>query len=76
MKCIHQAQTYWNLITAAKKGSELSLTKVDDELYEDLKATFPNLCKNIAIVDEEELKTDSAKAAWRDFHTRFEKKGE
>jgi hypothetical protein len=42
------------------------LTKVDDELYEDFLATFPEI--HVEALDEmKDFKSEAAKAKWRDF---------
>ncbi|NXU98031.1 PBDC1 protein, partial [Cettia cetti] len=48
----------------------LSLTKVDDRIYEEFRRTFRNL--RVDVLDPEELKSEPAKAKWRPFCLRFE----
>ncbi|KAJ3016273.1 UNVERIFIED_CONTAM: hypothetical protein HDU68_012286 [Siphonaria sp. JEL0065] len=72
VKALHHAETYFNLISKID-GSKLRLTKIDDEIYADFKATFPET--NVAELKEfEEFKTDVAKEKWREWIKKFEAK--
>ncbi|WBW72796.1 DUF757 family protein, PBDC1-like protein [Schizosaccharomyces osmophilus] len=75
VKAVEQAQIYWSLL-GMRKGSELRLTKYDDEIFEDLKKTFPEFenPKTVEFVNEEEMKSPKGKAAWRPFMMRYQKK--
>ncbi|KAH3680787.1 hypothetical protein WICMUC_000138 [Wickerhamomyces mucosus] len=72
VKAVHQAETYWNLLTFIK-GSKLKLTKYDDEIYEQLLQDFPefkdlNFAKQIS---EEDMKSKDGKERWRKFCEKF-----
>ncbi|KAJ3299989.1 hypothetical protein HK104_005482 [Borealophlyctis nickersoniae] len=71
VKALHHAETYWKLISAFDPR-KLRLTKLDDELYDDFRANWPDM--NVAELDENEFKTESSKAKWRDFIMKYEKK--
>ncbi|ORX72261.1 DUF757-domain-containing protein [Linderina pennispora] len=71
VKAMHHAETYMKLLQAVG-GKNLKLTPIDDELYEDLKAHFPDL--KLDVLDEAQFKTEKAKAAWRDFINKYEKR--
>ncbi|EPY53869.1 DUF757 family protein [Schizosaccharomyces cryophilus OY26] len=75
VKAVEQAQIYWSLL-GMRKGTELRLTKYDDEIFEDLKKTFPEFedPKTAEFVNEEEMKSAKGKAAWRPFMMRYQKK--
>lgn len=64
--------TYWSILER-KRGSELRLTKIDDEIAADFKQEFPDF-DPAAIIDEDEMKSKEGKARWRDFLLRYEKK--
>ncbi|KAJ9115913.1 hypothetical protein QFC22_005056 [Naganishia vaughanmartiniae] len=55
--------------------SKLKLTKVDDELFEDFKQTFPELATPEALsrLSEAEMKTAAGKEKWRNFIMKYEK---
>jgi len=77
VKAVEQAQTYWNLLEKVAP-SELRLTKLDDEIYEDTMKTFPELAENdhakLTKIDEDWLKSEDGKKKWRDFINLYEKK--
>ena len=62
------SQAYQKLLYALPP-SKLKLTKVDDELFEDFKATFPELAtpEALAKLDESEMKSEAGKEKWRNF---------
>lgn len=64
--------TYWAILEKVK-GSSLRLTKMDDEIYEHLKAEFPEF-DPAAVVDEDEMKSKTGKERWRKFMMAYEKK--
>lgn len=74
MRCAHltpptpeHADVYWNLLCAVDpallklSGSRES----DDTIYKDFKESFPGL--NVVKFVEDDLKSDKAKVAWREF---------
>lgn len=65
-------QTYWSILEKVK-GSTLRLTKLDDEIYEHLKADFPEF-DPAAVIDEDEMKSKTGKERWRKFMMAYEKK--
>jgi len=64
--------TYWGLLENIK-GSELRLTKIDDDIYEHLKEDFPEFDPE-ATIDEDEMKSKDGKERWRKFMMAYEKK--
>ena len=66
------AQTYWNILEKVK-GSDLRLTKMDNEIYEHFKQDFPEFDVS-KVVDEESMKSKAGKERWRKFMTTYEKK--
>ncbi|KAH9928010.1 DUF757-domain-containing protein [Epithele typhae] len=77
VKAVEHAQTYWNLLEKVPPR-ELKLSKIDDEIFEDTLATFPELAENehakITKLDEDWLKSETSKKRWREFIARYEKK--
>ncbi|KAL8398406.1 hypothetical protein RB596_005793 [Gaeumannomyces avenae] len=73
-KVIQHMETYWKILKN-KRGSQLRLTKMDDEIYEHLKADFPELDPAEDIV-EDKLKSKEGKERWRKFMMAYEKKVE
>ena len=64
--------TYWSILEKMK-GSSLRLTKIDDEIYEHFKSTFPELDPS-GTIDEDQMKSKEGKEKWRQFMTQYEKK--
>ncbi|KAJ1999470.1 hypothetical protein GGI04_003556 [Coemansia thaxteri] len=69
VKAMHHAETYMKLLKTVG-GKNFKLTPIDDELYEDFMENFADL--NIATLDENDFKTEVAKAKWREFMTKYE----
>jgi hypothetical protein len=69
---VFTAQTYWNLLES-RKGSELTLTKIDDEIHEHFWREFPDY-DIVANVDEDQMKSKEGKEKWRKFMNAYEKK--
>lgn len=76
VKCIEQAETYWNLLGAVEP-KKLKLTKYDDEILQEFRAAFPDLADNkdgkLQKIDENDLKNQASKEAWRTYIAKFEK---
>lgn len=77
-----QAQTLWSLYEKVRP-STLRLTKLDDEILQDMEESFPDLrvtesdkTGGVLKVDEEKMKSEKGKKAWRDFIQKYEGKGE
>ncbi|KAI8321458.1 DUF757-domain-containing protein [Martensiomyces pterosporus] len=71
VKAMHHAETYMKLLKAVG-GKSFKLTPIDDELYNDYKANFPEI--SAAKLNEDDFKTEKAKAKWRNFINKYEKK--
>jgi Polysaccharide biosynthesis len=63
--------TYWSILEKLR-GSQLRLTKLDNEIYEHFKAEFPDLDLK-ATIDEDEMKSKAGKEKWRKFMMTYEK---
>lgn len=64
--------TYWGILEKIR-GSQLRLTKMDDEIHEHFKRDFPEF-DPAATLDEDEMKSKKGKERWRKFITEYEKK--
>ena len=63
--------TYWAILEKMK-GSQLRLTKMDDEIYEHFKKEFPEFDPKETI-DEDKMKSKEGKEKWRNFMMTYEK---
>jgi len=63
--------TYWAILEKMK-GSNLRLTKMDDEIYNHFKSEFPEFDPKQTI-DEEKMKSKEGKEKWRNFMMTYEK---
>src|SRR5947207_13881669 len=64
--------TYWSILEKMR-GSELRLTRIDDEIYDHFKREFPEFDPK-ATINEEEMKSKTGKERWRNFIMQYEKK--
>ncbi|KAJ9108575.1 hypothetical protein QFC19_002291 [Naganishia cerealis] len=74
VKTVEHLEAYQKLLYALPP-SKLKLTKVDDELFEDFKATFPELATPQALshLSEKDMKSAAGKEKWRNFIMKYEK---
>ncbi|KAL8919835.1 MAG: hypothetical protein Q9208_006568 [Pyrenodesmia sp. 3 TL-2023] len=72
VKAVQHMATYWSILEKMK-GSQLRLTKIDDEILEHFQKAFPELDVKETI-DEEKMKSKEGKERWREFMTAYEKK--
>ncbi|CAE6535055.1 unnamed protein product [Rhizoctonia solani] len=76
VKAVEHAQTYWQLLEAVPPKA-LKLTKIDDEIYNDLVEQFPEYISDpskIKTIDEDLLKSNDNKPRWYKFMNAYEKK--
>jgi hypothetical protein len=64
--------TYWAILEKVR-GSQLRLTKMDDDIYEHFKREFPDF-DPAAPLDEDSMKSKEGKEKWRKFINEYEKK--
>lgn len=69
---VQHMSTYWAILEKVR-GSTIKLTKLDDEIYEHLKADFPDF-DPAATINEDEMKSKTGKERWRKFMMTYEKK--
>ncbi|KAL9602425.1 MAG: hypothetical protein Q9219_001849 [cf. Caloplaca sp. 3 TL-2023] len=72
VKAVQHMTTYWAILEKMK-GSQLRLTRMDDEIYEHFKQAFPEFDPKETI-DENKMKSKEGKERWREFMMAYEKK--
>ena len=63
--------TYWAILEKMR-GSQLRLTKLDDDIYDHLQKDFPDF-KPTDKIDEDDMKSKTGKERWRKFMMAYEK---
>merc|ERR1712038_264912 len=77
LKAIEHAEVYFNLLCAIdpKMLNKLSGSReTDDEIFADFTKSFPDL--DVAKFSEDDIKSAKAKAEWREFCGRFQRRPE
>ena len=64
--------TYWAILEKVP-GSNLRLTKMDDDILEHFKKEFPEF-DPAATLNEDEMKSKAGKEKWRNWMKHYEKK--
>ncbi|KAL2870202.1 polysaccharide biosynthesis domain-containing protein [Aspergillus lucknowensis] len=72
VKAVEHLMTYWSILEKVP-GSQLRLTKMDDEIYEHFKQEFPDF-DPAETIDEEKMKSKEGKEKWRNWINQYEKK--
>ncbi|KAI4160431.1 MAG: hypothetical protein LQ342_005755 [Letrouitia transgressa] len=72
VKAVQHMTTYWAILEKMR-GSQLRLTKIDDEIYEHFRRDFPEFDPKETI-DEDKMKSKEGKEKWRNFMLAYEKK--
>ncbi|KAL8974830.1 MAG: hypothetical protein Q9197_000944 [Variospora fuerteventurae] len=72
VKAVQHMATYWSILEKMK-GSQLRLTKIDDEILEHFQKAFPEFDASETI-DEDKMKSKEGKERWREFMMAYEKK--
>ncbi|KAI9843977.1 MAG: hypothetical protein M1837_006019 [Sclerophora amabilis] len=72
VKAVQHMSTYWGILEKMR-GSQLRLTKLDDDIHEHLKRDFPEFDPQ-ETVKEDEMKSKTGKERWRSFMMAYEKK--
>ncbi|KAJ8188268.1 hypothetical protein LV164_004772 [Aspergillus fumigatus] len=72
VKAVEHLMTYWAILEKVR-GSQLRLTKMDDDIYEHFKREFPDF-DPAAPIDEDSMKSKEGKEKWRKFIKEYEKK--
>ncbi|KAF9484291.1 DUF757-domain-containing protein [Pholiota conissans] len=77
VKAVEQAQTYWNLLEKVEP-KDLKLTKYDDEIFDHMMKTFPELAdppyEKLTKIDEDWMKSADGKKRWREFIESYKEK--
>lgn len=63
--------TYWAILEKMR-GSNLRLTRMDDEIYDHFKREFPEFDPK-GTIDEDKMKSKEGKERWRNFMMTYEK---
>lgn len=69
---VEHLMTYWSILEKVK-GSQLRLTKMDNEIYESFMDEFPDF-DPAGTIDEDQMKSKEGKEKWRNWVNQFEKK--
>ena len=72
MAAVQHMSTYWSLLERIR-GSDLRLTKLDEEIHQHFKTAFPEFDSRETI-DEDKMKSKEGKERWREFMMAYEKK--
>ncbi|XP_055629046.1 protein PBDC1 [Toxorhynchites rutilus septentrionalis] len=68
MKAVEHAEIHFNLLCSVDPRM-LHLTPYDNEIYEEFRKQFPDM--DVAMVNENELKSADGKAKWRSYMEKF-----
>ncbi|KAL1850847.1 hypothetical protein Plec18167_002586 [Paecilomyces lecythidis] len=72
VKAVEHLMTYWSILEKMR-GSQLRLTRMDDEIYDHLMKEFPDF-DPAATINEDDMKSKQGKEKWRNFMNQYEKK--
>ncbi|KAL4913247.1 putative polysaccharide biosynthesis protein [Aspergillus aurantiobrunneus] len=72
VKAVEHLMTYWSILEKVP-GSQLRLTKMDDEIYEHFKKEFPEF-DPAETINEDQMKSKEGKEKWRNWINNYEKK--
>lgn len=64
--------TYWSILEKVR-GSQLRLTKMDDEIYESFMKEFPDF-NPAETINEDTMKSKAGKEKWRNWINQYEGK--
>ncbi|KAF2105496.1 putative polysaccharide biosynthesis protein [Lophiotrema nucula] len=70
VKAVKHLEAYWGILEKVP-GSELRLTKRDDEIYSHFKTEFPDF-DPAATINEDDMKSKEGKEKWRNFINEYE----
>lgn len=68
---VEHLMTYWSILEKVR-GSQLRLTKMDDDILEHFKKEFPEF-DPAATIDEDSMKSKAGKEKWRNWMNQYEK---
>ena len=75
VKAVQHLEIYWKMLTL-RPGSQLSFTKIDDQILTHLCTAFPQFATKegtAKILIEDEIKSPDGKKLWREFMMHYEK---
>ncbi|GKZ25601.1 hypothetical protein AbraIFM66951_002990 [Aspergillus brasiliensis] len=71
VKAVEHLMTYWSILEKVP-GSQLRLTKMDDDILESFQKEFPDF-DPAATINEDEMKSKAGKEKWRNWINQYEK---
>ncbi|PYI22304.1 DUF757 domain protein [Aspergillus japonicus CBS 114.51] len=71
VKAVEHLMTYWAILEKVR-GSQLRLTKMDDEIYESFMKEFPDF-DPAETLNEDTMKSKEGKEKWRNWMNQYEK---
>lgn len=72
VKAVHHMTVYWGILEKMP-GSKLRLTRMDDEILDHFKRSFPEF-DPAETINEDKMKSKEGKERWREFINQYEKK--
>ncbi|KAH8428519.1 polysaccharide biosynthesis domain-containing protein [Aspergillus melleus] len=72
VKAVEHLMTYWSILEKVP-GSQLRLTKMDNEIYESFMKEFPDF-NPAETINEDEMKSKAGKEKWRNWINQYEGK--
>ncbi|PLB54647.1 DUF757-domain-containing protein [Aspergillus steynii IBT 23096] len=72
VKAVEHLMTYWSILEKVR-GSQLRLTKMDDEIYESFMKEFPDF-NPAETINEDIMKSKAGKEKWRNWINQYEGK--
>ncbi|RAL16016.1 polysaccharide biosynthesis domain-containing protein [Aspergillus homomorphus CBS 101889] len=71
VKAVEHLMTYWSILEKVR-GSQLRLTKMDNEIYESFMKEFPDF-DPAETLNEDKMKSKEGKEKWRNWMNQYEK---
>ena len=75
VKAVQHLEIYWRMLTL-RPGSQLTFTKLDDQIFTHLVTVFPKFSTKegtAKVLVEDEIKSPGGKKVWREFMMHYEK---
>lgn len=73
LQAFKHAETYFKILSVMPDKSKIKLTQLDEHIYQNFRIQFPEATFPVAIIQEDALKSATAKVAWRSFCNEYEK---
>lgn len=75
VKAVQHLEIYWKMLSL-RPGSQLTFTKIDDQIFTHLCLSFPQFSTKQGaseVLDEDSIKSPGGKKVWREFMMHYEK---